>query len=397
MALIYCRNCGAKISEYAPKCPKCGAEQNVQTTQNFSNENIGTAEKKPNKSNSNKSNNVIKWSIVCIVVVLVGVFGYLLYSNLGTNTINGHEYVDLGLPSGTKWATCNVGANSPEEYGDYYAWGETETKEKYTRSKYEGDNCLTSSMYNMSDITGNSEYDVATKKWGESWRIPTKKEMEELKNECTWIYEKRNGVDGYKVIGPNNKSIFLPNAGDVLYDIDYDYILDGTDGSYWTSTPDRVFNTSYYMDFKVEEDIGPAIIEDFRACGRTVRPVTGDVSIENEVISYPSYLDGVWWEGHNATHKLLLKPDMSYIEVWPNDVSQKILEGKYSIEDNNIILHRPNIPDLKGVILPNDSGEIYIDFDKYGWMIEGSDEDKAELESELKTKIQQHKPYFVCL
>ena len=57
----------------------------------------------------------------------------------------------------------------------------------------------------------------------------------------------------------------------------------------------------------------------------------------------------------------------------------------------------PNIPDLKGVILPNDSGEIYIDFDKYGWMIEGSDEDKAELESELKTKIQQHKPYFVCL
>ena len=87
---------------------------------------------------------------------------------------------------------------------------------------------------------------------------------------------------------------------------------------------------------------------------------------------------------------------MSYIEVWPNDVSQKILEGKYSIEDNNIILHRPNIPDLKGVILPNDSGEIYIDFE-YGWMIEGSDEDKAELESELKTKIQQHKPYFVCL
>lgn len=148
---------------------------------------------------------------------------------------------------------------------------------------------------------------------------------------------------------------------------------------------------------KLKKIIGPAIIEDFRACGRTVRPVTGDVSIENEVISYPSYLDGVWWEGHNATHKLLLKLDMSYIEVWPNDVSQKILEGKYSIEDNNIILHRPNIPDLKGVILPNDSGEIYIDFDKYGWMIEGSDEDKAELESELKTKIQQHKPYFVCL
>lgn len=95
MALIYCRKCGARISEYAPKCPKCGAEQNVQTTQIFSNENVGTAQKKSNKSNKNKSNNVIKWSIVCIVVVLVGVFGYLLYSNLDNNDINGHEYEAL--------------------------------------------------------------------------------------------------------------------------------------------------------------------------------------------------------------------------------------------------------------------------------------------------------------
>ena len=338
--------------------------------------------------------------IMCVMTLaLVGCENKLEIENNDSNSngidtevvsgsINGHEYVDLGLPSGTKWATCNVGADNPEEYGNYYAWGETETKEKYTISKYGGDNCLTCSMDNIPDISGNSEYDVASKNWGESWRMPTKKEMTELKNECTWIYEKRNGVDGYKVIGPNNKSIFLPNTGYILYDLDYDYTIEERNGSYWTSTPNKFFNMSYYMDFKVGGDGNPAVIEDSRACGRTVRPVSGDVNIENEIISYPSYLDGLWWEGHYGVHKLLLKPDMSYIEVGPHDVSQEILEGKYSIEGNNIILHRTNTPDLKGVILPDDS-RIYIDFDKYAWMIEGSDEDKEKLESELKTKIQQ--------
>lgn len=93
--------------------------------------------------------------------------------------INGHEYVDLGLPSGLKWATCNVGANKPEDYGNYYAWGETGTKSSYGASN--------SKTYGkqMNDIKGNSQYDAARSNWGGSWRLPTEKELEELVNKCT--------------------------------------------------------------------------------------------------------------------------------------------------------------------------------------------------------------------
>lgn len=93
-----------------------------------------------------------------------------------------HEYVDLGLPSGTKWATCNVGANIPEEYGDFYAWGEITTKSEYTT-----ENCVTYGE-SMDDISGNPNYDVARAKWGGSWRMPTKSEMRELVYNCNWTW-----------------------------------------------------------------------------------------------------------------------------------------------------------------------------------------------------------------
>ncbi|MBQ3596063.1 MAG: hypothetical protein II981_11735 [Bacteroidales bacterium] len=120
-----------------------------------------------------------------------------------TGTINGHEWVDLGLPSGLKWATSNVGANSPENYGNYYAWGETETKSTYTI-----ENSITYDV-EMSDISGNPQYDVARKKWGSTWRIPTWKECSELEDECTWISTIYGGVKGYKIIGSNGNHIFL--------------------------------------------------------------------------------------------------------------------------------------------------------------------------------------------
>ncbi|MBQ4621338.1 MAG: hypothetical protein IJB28_01640, partial [Bacteroidaceae bacterium] len=122
-----------------------------------------------------------------------------------------HETVDLGLPSGLRWATCNVGASSPEEYGDYFAWGETTTKSSYTSSN--------STTYNLSVPTlqsrgiigsdGNltAAYDVATANWGGSWRMPTLDEMEELLNKCTWTWTTQNGVKGRKVTGPNGNSI----------------------------------------------------------------------------------------------------------------------------------------------------------------------------------------------
>ena len=180
-----------------------------------------------------------------------------------SGTISGHEYIDLGLPSGLKWATCNVGASSQEEYGDYYAWGEVKTKNKYTlaNSKTYGKS--------MSDISGNSTYDVARAKWGGSWRLPTKKELEELKNNCKWEWTTQNGKQGYKVTGPNGKSIFLPAAhyrgGSSLYSA-------GGDGYYWSSTPDE---SDYYIAYVLNFDSSRHGVNcSVRDYGLSVRPVS---------------------------------------------------------------------------------------------------------------------------
>ncbi|MBR3939266.1 MAG: DUF1566 domain-containing protein [Bacteroidales bacterium] len=177
--------------------------------------------------------------------------------------INGHDWVDLGLPSGTKWATCNVGATSPEEYGNYYAWGETTTKTSYNNS-----NSVTYGQ-SMNDISGNATYDVATANWGGTWRMPTKAEMEELVNNCTWTWTTQNGVNGYRVTGTNGNSIFLPAAGNCGGTSRYRI---GESGYYWSSTPlESNTNYAYTLDF----DSGSRIVYlDGRSRGRTVRPVS---------------------------------------------------------------------------------------------------------------------------
>ncbi len=175
--------------------------------------------------------------------------------------INGHEYVDLGLPSGLKWATCNVGANKPEDYGNYYAWGETKTKPSYTKnnSKTYGNQ--------MNDIKGNSQYDAARANWGGSWRLPTKKELEELRNKCTWTWTTQNGVKGYKVTGPNGKSIFIPAAG---YRYGTSLGSDGYYGYYWSSTP---YDYGYAYDLNFDD--GYEYVDgSFRYDGQTVRPIS---------------------------------------------------------------------------------------------------------------------------
>ena len=142
------------------------------------------------------------------------------------NTINGHEYVDLGLS--VKWATCNVGASKPEEYGDYFAWGETET-----RFYYDKENCET--WGKEIDNIGGTDRDVAHVKWGGTWRLPTRDEFKKLLNECTWTWTTLNGVNGYKVTSKKNgKSIFLPAAGWRSGTLSHGA---GNNGFYWSSTP----------------------------------------------------------------------------------------------------------------------------------------------------------------
>lgn len=185
---------------------------------------------------------------------------------------NGHEYVDLGLPSGLKWATCNVGANKPEEYGDYFAWGEHTPKLEYSEKTYK---YITrgflgiKSYISLGDISGKPQYDVARFNWGGSWRLPTKKELEELKKNCTWTWTTQGGNKGYKVTGPNGNSIFLPAAG---YWYGSSLGSAGEDGGYWSSTPyESGTNRTYGLYFNSS---GRGVGWSDRYGGRSVRPVS---------------------------------------------------------------------------------------------------------------------------
>ena len=190
-----------------------------------------------------------------------------------TGTINGHEWVDLGLPSGLKWATCNVGADSPEDYGNYYAWGETTTKSTYTE-----DNSLTyglneSQLQSQGYIDGSGNltpsHDAATANWGGSWRMPTKTEMQELIDNCTRTWTTQNGVKGTKMTGPNGNSIFLPAVG---YRYGTSFHNDGYSGDYWSSAPDGD-DDAYHLNFY--SGIESVNVDDIvRSAGFTVRPIT---------------------------------------------------------------------------------------------------------------------------
>ncbi len=161
------------------------------------------------------------------------------------------------MPSGTLWATCNVGANSPEEYGDYFAWGETEPKTTYNWETYKWctgtQNILTKYCNNSSYGTVDNKTeleladDAATANWGASWRMPTQAQLQELVNNCTSTWTTRNGVKGRLVTGPNGNSLFLPAAG-YLYNSglnsagSYGYCRSRT---LYSSTP----LTAYYIQF----------------------------------------------------------------------------------------------------------------------------------------------------
>ena len=157
-----------------------------------------------------------------------------------TGTINGYECVDLGLS--VKWATKNVGASSPSDYGDHFAWGETETKKRYYWDTYfdclddEGRSWGIYKIGGKTSISPTSGHDTARENWGGSWRMPTDAEFEELCDEtkCEWTWTSQGGHEGYKVTGPNGNSIFLPAAGWGFYGTDGYRV--GENGCYWSST-----------------------------------------------------------------------------------------------------------------------------------------------------------------
>ena len=245
-----------------------------------------------------------KFISVAVYLLLMTVFTQSIYAqvtdessvNLNSSSSasgvdNGHVYVDLGLPSGVKWATCNVGADKPEAYGNYFAWGEVKTKKRFYLHNYKWlkingitqqsklkKYCMRSEFGKVDGkMVLEPEDDVAHVQWGGLWRMPTIEDLSELINNTTseWV-ENYNGTGacGAKIIATNGNHIFLPVAGGVT---GKEFLKKGESGYYWTSsiilgsdinapimvvgkevTTDKKAAYAYYM---------------WRVAGFTVRPV----------------------------------------------------------------------------------------------------------------------------
>ena len=196
--------------------------------------------------------------------------------------INGHGYVDLGLPSGTMWATCNIGALSPYDFGNYYAW-----EESMPKSNYDWSNCF-DCLDNIGDIEGkfniytidgkikitpSSSHDTAKENWGGTWRMSIIEEIEELIENCKWETSRKDGPKGCKGTGPNGKSIFLPAAG---FRNGTGFNDDNRLGHYWSNTLSQSNSMSAsYLYFRID-GIKNGIAEWLgqRRFGKSVRPVT---------------------------------------------------------------------------------------------------------------------------
>lgn len=214
---------------------------------------------------------------VCVLdsIVLVGE----AEPTVTTYPVDGYKndfgYVDLGLPSGLKWATYNLGAIKPEEHGDYFSWGEAKTKSNFsesssftyerTPSRLEG--------YGVIDSQGNllPSYDAATSNWGDEWRMPTRAEYDELIDYCDWSWTDFNGVKGYKVTSKSNSSKWIFFSASGYYDGSLNYNVTKTAG-YWSTT---VVEDSEYRSWNLSFDSSSfEMYGGSRDYGNTIRPVT---------------------------------------------------------------------------------------------------------------------------
>lgn len=266
----------------------------------------------------------VKYQYIYIYIyrsTVLAIVAALCYSStLLGQTANGHEYVDLGLS--VKWAMCNVGASSPADYGYYFAWGETQPKSEYT---YESSKTY---QKNIGDISGNSSYDAAAANWGGEWRMPTRQEMQELIDNCTWTWTVYGERRGYKVTSKKNGiSIFLPAAGYCSSSRCYNI---GENGYYWSASSTESCDYAYFITFN---DCTHEMEWDNRIVGRCVRPVLGrakatpkssktiqrdDQSIYDTAEKMPSFPGGTI---------AMFKWITSHIQ-YPSEASEKGAQGK---------------------------------------------------------------------
>ena len=253
-------------------------EHERREQQRLEEQRVEISNTKSNTTNAAKRNKArILFFSLLACAALVGIL--ILISNNGDGEVklscpddNHPHAIDLGLPSGTKWACCNVGADKPDAYGGYFAWGETETKDTYSLENYKHYDGSEESCHNIGDDIAGTEYDVAHVKWGGSWVMPSETQMNELKDNCTSEWTTVNGVPGKIFNGVNGGSIFLPAAGYRCY---VGLIFAGSYGDYWSSTQDPSrSNYAYNLGF------GSGDVDEYddgyysRNLGHSVRPVS---------------------------------------------------------------------------------------------------------------------------
>ena len=211
----------------------------------------------------------MKKSLSVLALFAIIVFGLNLVSCGGTDKpkeevkeVSTDSVVDLGLPSGKLWASCNLGADSPEKYGDYFAWGEVEKKDSFPKK---GDNGYKHLGTLIGEDIAGTKYDAAMTVLGGDWKMPSQYDFNELVENCKWEWTKYKDVDGYKVTGKNGNSIFLPATGYC------DPILcnQGMSGYYWTSTDVKGFDAITLSFEKGKRNIK----EELRYRGQSIRPI----------------------------------------------------------------------------------------------------------------------------
>ena len=280
---------------------------------------------------------------LCLLFILSTMFVSISYAQ--TNVIDGHEYVDMGLPSGTLWATCNIGAESSTDFGDYFAWGETEPKEEYTDENYkffEGYKELPGVGYYLlctnigEDICG-TEYDAARVKWGGRWRLPTFEEVGELVRLCWNKWEEVDGIWGRRFhYGANENTLFLPAAGYADTYQGTTYRNQNWKGYCWTGTlhraegdPDDLIMKAKDIDYD-SGSVGRR--SSMRTIGLPIRPV---INLKETGIDDIEYKQTIRMAYHNGSIELSSIANCDHIDIL-NIYGQRVLSSSVTAKNIDV-------------------------------------------------------------